>query len=389
MRRAQAIAVLSAGLLPAVVACGSLLGLADLGYVAADAAMRPRPTDSSSETAEAGGSPSDSPPDVSAAALPTHIYVMGGWKGDADNVDVADVAVAEILADGSLGPWASATALPMALSYGGGANGPVSVLLVGGQQNGAYLGTTLAALVQDGGALGPWVNEEMLPHARFRHAVSAVGDFVYVTGGETFASDGAAAAVTLADVEYALENQDGTINPFQATTPLLAPRQRHASAASDAYVFVTCGNDDMGNGLGDVLVAPRQADGSLGAWVDETDTTLTPRWLHQAVVYDGYLLVLGGTTADGAFLNDVNFAGVGSGSSLTFYPTTPFPKPGRQGFGAIVVGDVLYVIGGDSGTLPYDSDVWFTKLSGGGQVVGWSQGPSLPEGRSYFGIAAR
>ena len=117
--------------------------------------------------------------------------------------------------------------------------------------------------------------------------------------------------------------------------------------------------------------------------------------MHQMVTFNGNLIVIGGYSGTGELLNDVQVAPIAADGTVgLFSPTVSFTGPGRQGLGCIVVGDTLYVIGGDSGEVTdagsstYDDDVWYAKLDANGHTTGWTAGLALPLSSAYFALAA-
>lgn len=376
-------ALAAVALVGPIAACATLLGLDDVGYAPADGGI----VDGMAESAATDALPESATDASDAGPVPTQLFLFGGLTQPGDTT--AAVVVGTLMPDGSIASWTQGEALPEAVSFSVGGASSTAVFAAGGSAgSGAFLSAVFGAIV-DGGPLGPWVMVSNLTSPIFRHSGVSTGGSFYVIGGGTYSG-------LTADVQYALEGIDGRLGGFNPTTPLPAALDQHASAAGGGFVFVTGGVLQGDGGIsGDVLSAPQNADGTLGAWSTEAGQATTPgalaRFRHGAATYKGNLLVVGGLN-DTGFLSDVQVAPIAADGSVgPFSPTVSFPAAGRQDFGCIVVGDTLYVLGGDSGNdggMPYDDDVWYAKLDGMGNITQWKQGPPLPTGLAYFGIAA-
>jgi hypothetical protein len=344
--------------------CANVLGLGDIGYASKDAGV----------DSEAG------------VAVPTYLYVMGGISDLATgNTGTSDVFVAPILDGGSLGSWSTANmALPEELFSNAGAASEGSVFSIGGDlSSGDYVGTVFGS-VADAGSLSGWTSV-VFPSSRFRHAAVLSQGFLYVLGGLGSPTDAAPNGM-LSDVEFAPVSA-GVPSTFMATSPLPGPREQFAVAATgDGFLYVTGGTPESPGTGADVFVARQQADGGLGGWAPATALP-SARYYHGAATFDGNLIVIGGINTTGD-LADVEVAPINSadGSLGTFRAMAPL-MTARDGFGCLVVGNTIYVVGGASASVL--ADVWYATLGQGAMITGWSQAPSLPQRRAYFAIAAQ
>ncbi|HUD07257.1 MAG TPA: hypothetical protein VMR34_05200 [Candidatus Saccharimonadales bacterium] len=212
------------------------------------------------------------------------------------------------------------------------------------------------------------------------------------------------------DVQYAALNSNGSLSApsgcstfaygnsiWCTTTSFTTARQGLAAVGYNGYMYVMGGYDGT-NYDNDVEYAKLTASsGAVGAWTD--DTTLaggaftTGRESLSAVIYDGYLYIMGGIaanssgsycTATGGYCNDVQFAAIsstgalskpgycnGGGGSLAtgnsiWCITTSF-QTARQGFAAVAYNGYMYVTGGYDGT-DYDNDVEWDSINSNGSL---------------------
>ena len=222
----------------------------------------------------------------------TFLYVAGGT----DYRDMfADVARAEIRADGTLGEWEAATPLPApraglsVVAWGG------VVVASGGQiqtpeRRLPRIDEVYVAQLDENGRIGEWSAAAPLPAPRFHHPMVAHERWVYVVGGQ--GAREAEAGVFAARIE-----DDGSIRTWVETTALPRARSHHAALVHAGHVYVFGGLDGAPGlpqaGFFDVIRAPIGDDGMLGEW--ET-VAFMPHSLatHSATVHGGAVWLLGG-----------------------------------------------------------------------------------------------
>lgn len=298
---------------------------------------------------------------IDPAVTATHVYVVGGRRpapgGGEENTN--EVYYAAIHADGTLGSWQAATPLPVADQAPGAAayNGWLYVIT-------NNLGFVYRAQIQPDGSLGPWLSENQTPSGALsggRLNCRAYNGRLYTLGGgwPPFES-----ATYFADI-----NPDGSLGPWVATTPLPGARQHHAVLFHNDRVYAIGG---VGGGcctvLDEVISAPINADGSLGAWRSETALPF-PLWGHSAVVVGGRILVFGGRTDYGdsgavhaVYAADVN---VTDGTLSSWTQVDQLPGIADELFGLAYASNVnvVYLIAGRvtaSPPLAVTNDVWRT-----------------------------
>lgn len=144
------------------------------------------------------------------------LYVVGG--GTSTSAHTATVFRARINADGTLGPWQSDRALPVARSFGGALplNGH---LLVSGGFDVADRATNYIAEIRPDGSLGPWSLTSNLDTPRNFHRTVTSGPYVYAVSD----FDGSSMA-------YFRTSPTGEVGPAIPLPPDL-PAKQYAMAA--------------------------------------------------------------------------------------------------------------------------------------------------------------
>jgi hypothetical protein len=217
------------------------------------------------------------------------------------------------------------------------------VYLVGGYGGADPVATVVRLTLEPEGHLGTPVNDMnvTLAAARVDHTAVATGNGLYVIGGNGIGG-------RLATVERAPINADGALGTF-ATIPgvtLTAPRQKHTTAAFRGWVYVIGGSN--GSILTSVERASIAADGSLSTFANVSGVALTTgREFASTFVAGNDLYVIGGyatggqtATVERAFINP-------DGTISSFQVLTGIDVfDERDSHRSFVVGNSLYLIGG-------------------------------------------
>jgi len=229
------------------------------------------------------------------------------------------------------------------------------------------------------GTIDSWVATESLPEPRGYLTASVVtwSNFLYVVGGhKSGPSPG-----ERNNVWYAQINPDGTLGSWITTTPMPWPSRNHMTVVWNGRIYIGGGTD--GYGWRDkVAYAEINPDGSLGSWTYTTSLPLA--YGHMGVlVHNGIIYLIGGSSTwggPGLSHSEVYYASINpDGSVGSWNPTTPLPDR-RHWFGAVLMDENIYVIGGSKdpeGTV-HDT-VWRAEINDDGTVGSWIELQSIPK----------
>jgi N-acetylneuraminic acid mutarotase len=180
------------------------------------------------------------------------------------------------------------------------------------------------------------------------HFVSARSDFALITwGGFVYAIGGAGVSGALASVERARINADGTLDPFSGVgSALKTARLSHRAVVVGDQLYVVGGVDDGGSPVASVEVATLGSQGIGGFTFAESALHVPRSRVALAVVGDG-LYVIGGQAAGGAS-RAVERASLGI-RLRNFEMAPPLLGP-RAAAAAVVTDRALLILGGNDGT---------------------------------------
>jgi hypothetical protein len=181
--------------------------------------------------------------------------------------------------------------------------------------------------------------------------------FVYVIGG----NNNQTTSTDLGTVERAQAGGTG-LGSFQAdSVHLLTQRSQFATVATGNFVYVIGGTQ----GAGEIEVAPINADGTLGAFADSGVHLVTARLSHAAVALGSTLYVIGGRdSAKLQPLDSIEAAPIHADGSLGPFAILPNVKlqTARYGHSADVVGNSIYVLGGQIGVGEFLTSIERARL---------------------------
>jgi hypothetical protein len=180
-------------------------------------------------------------------------------------------------------------------------------------------------------------------------ATAGDGSTVAVAGTALYVIGGLSASGTLDTVEQATVNADGTLGAFANLGVTLAtPRAFHSSVVIGSFLYVIGGASTSGV-LSSIERATINADGTLGAFATVPGAALvTARENHTNVVIGDYLYVIGGQLDATSATTSIERATINADGTLGPFATVAGNAlvTARFGHTSEVIGTSLYVIGG-------------------------------------------
>jgi N-acetylneuraminic acid mutarotase len=203
---------------------------------------------------------------------------------------------------------------------------------------------TYIARIDANGRLGEWKTAPALPAARFHHPALHHKGWIYVVGGQ--GEKEAEAGIFAAKL-----NADGTITAWTSARPLPRARSHHAAFVYENNLYVVGGLDGAVQGHGaifvDVIRAPIAEDGSIGEWriVSRMPHSYAT---HAAFGHDGYLWVMGGVEDNNRFVADIWRAAVGADGRVGGWEAVTPALPVARGHvhNTPVLRGFVYTVGG-------------------------------------------
>lgn len=251
-------------------------------------------------------------------------------------------------------------------------NGSLYAIGGNGRDSSAILSSIERAVINPDGSLGAWHIVGTLSSPRASLAAVAVGDAIYVLGGEL-----AMLGPYSAGVERAAVNSDGSLGPWQVLSPMMTLRMGHAAVVLGGYLYALGGFPGNGGPLSSVERAAINPDGTLGPWQPAASMTM-PR--SRAVTMGSYIYAVGGD-------NSVERSEVLPDGRLAPWQIVSAMIEDRAETDLVVVGGYLYVLGG-SASCGYSNSVERAALYGDGTIGSWEQTASMWASRSGFAAEA-
>ncbi|MBI5194091.1 MAG: hypothetical protein HZA08_11720 [Nitrospirae bacterium] len=292
------------------------------------------------------------------------IYVIGGVDG---NLFLDTTMYAKVQKDGALGPWINGPRLNEERGFIGASVYKNHIYVVGGGK-GAYGQTLLRSIeraqIMPDGSLGPWVRENhQLVIPRRCSEVAVIGKAIYSFGGF--------GGAMLDSIERADFMEDGSIGEWNIEKETLTmPRYIHGIQKVDNNIFIIGGHDQMkGIGITDVEWSGLETGGKTNpAWRSTTPLNIGRYGLASAV-YDGHLYALGGISGT-EYLDSVEKGSINSKEGITQWQATTALPQARATFAAAVYKKWIYILGGSNrdGYLP---NVYYATFDDKGDIGFW------------------
>ena len=301
------------------------------------------------------------------------VNTTAGFKtgNNEDNIDFGTNKINRgAVTGGAVGAWAttSGTGLTTAAEVGGAAAYNGYIYELGGiTTGGSSTSTVYLDTINSDGTLGAtWTTEtHALPNTINNASTVAYNGYIYEIGGNT--------GSTTQNVDYAsLDASTGAVGAWTQITSgtgwLPAATQGADAVVYDGYIYLLGGYTGVSL-VNMVYYAKVNADGSLGAWSTAANHLPPAGGIQHgsAAVYNGYVYYVGGST--GSSVNTDYYAALNSDGSVgTWNTTTVFPTV-VQGNMVYAYDGYLYSAGGNNGS--YEGDVYYAPIYANGTVGSW------------------
>ncbi|HEY2749426.1 MAG TPA: hypothetical protein VGL86_32630 [Polyangia bacterium] len=367
-----------------------------------------------------------------------YVWVLGGWDGNGVNTIVEQ---ARINADGTLGAFTMTPSLSSGRVFPSGVRIGNSVYVIGGLVNSTSSATVERAPINADGTLGTFAdagatlnidngNGTSTDGSRLNFATAVAGGWLYVIGGVQGKLCNPAGS-PIASVERAPINADGSLGAFvDAGVALPTAESDIAAVVAGNTLYVLGGSGAVsatiaadgtigafaasgGSGAANVYAgftwggsvyefgnfasttsgsATYTPNGAIGTFASGTAATGTLSGIAPVAVIGHYAYQFGGGLLSCVlslhFFGTVGRMSLQSGGDLaTFALRTQGMQEARESFAAVVSGETLYAIGGQSDYAK--PDVEAATLDGSGVIGPFANvsGVSLATQRAGFGAA--
>ena len=295
--------------------------------------------------------------------------------------------------------WTQTSALPQPLQGLGavfvpaanaGVNPSNYVFVVGGAADLTNAATTsvFRAEAQQSGAVSAWsTGVTQLPEGRAYHAAvaataytapidsTATAAFLYAIGGVD------ASGATRNTVYYAKVALDGSVGPWQTSTPLPAAIHSASAVVFRGYIYLGGGADGQSAPTTTAYRAAVSADGSVGTWQAMAGLPNAAAF-HALLNFGPYLYATGGdagavstmqATTTGGELSATYLARVNlrSGDLAGGWSPLSSMNKGRSKHNTVVGGAYLFTTSGVYAGSPGSSENTYTQINSDGTVASW------------------
>ena len=255
------------------------------------------------------------------------------------------------------------------------------IYVIGGVNGIDFVRLTEYAKINDDGSLGPWQATSPLVEERgFIDAVEKQG-YIYVVGG----GNGPNGKNLLHTVERASINEDGSLSAWQTlTSGMVMPRRCSKTVIQGNFIYALGGF--AGALLDNVERAEILASGDLGPWRLEDAAMTMPRYVNAVKASKGNTYVFGGhDQSKGVGITDVEWAIPDPQGGVKNWKAASRLQVGRYGLASASHGDAVYAIGGLTG-LEYLDSIEAATIQEHGELSPWRFTTPLSEPRATANV---
>jgi hypothetical protein len=294
--------------------------------------------------------------------------------------------------------WTRTTDLPQPLQGLGSvfvppANSTVTanyVFVVGGAVDQTNVATTAVyrAEAQQSGALSAWSSMTELSSARAYHATAAATAYTAAldtttTSAWLYALGGVdATGATVNTAWYAKVALDGSVGPWQTTTPLPGPLHSASAVVFRGFVYLVGGSSGQGAPTAAGLRAAVNADGTLGPW-QPLGALLNGSAFHALLNFGPYLYVVGGnvgtvstvqstTSGDETSATYMARVNLRTGDLATAWTPLQTMAKARSKHNTVVGGGYLFTTSGVYAGFPGSSENTYSQINADGTISSWA-----------------
>ena len=314
------------------------------------------------------------------AQVGKYLYAFGGVNGSL----LSSVQYATIQSDGSVSAWQSTASLNTGIAYTKGTTVNGCIYSVGGENaSGTSMANVQYACPNADGTISAWYNAANLPAATTDIGVTSYRGYIYGVGGWTTSSSNTTLMTQVNNGGF------GTSGAYSTTTSFTTARSLLGSVAYNGCLYVLGGMNGA-NYYSDVQYAPLNKNGTVGTWNTTTPLNGTGTAGMAVTVYNGYLYVLGGISVGGFKLSDVQYAPINSDGSIGTWSATTSLTTARTALAAVAHNGYLYTLGGAStgsfcGCAVFLNTVQYAPINSDGSIGTWSATTSFATGESALG----
>ena len=339
-----------------------------------------------------------------AVVVKNKVYLLGGYINN--TTATANIYVADINADGTIGAWGNGPAMPTATAYSHAFINNNRLYVVGGY-NGSALNGLWSVNIKEDGSLGTWVTEANLPVSYYSGSVVTIKNRVFLVGG--YQNTAASSTIWSAAL-----NSDGSIGTwsFYSSLPVTAGLSQVVVTRNVIYLIGGTMNNSHSSSI---YRAPINSDGSIGSWQLQGWTLPAVYNYGNVTVIKGHVYFIGGMGAGSAWngtvfmgnitggLNDYsafysmseeqNFMVAGSGKpwqqqyqinttqtgDITGWITDSSALPvGLSNSNIVVTKNNVYLIGGQLTAGTIVNTVYNAPINSDGTLGAWVTGTNFP-----------
>lgn len=222
-------------------------------------------------------------------------------------------------------------------------------------------------------AINNWLSTTDLPQTLSGHQTAKWKSYIYLSGGYN--------GIDFSNLVYRATLSGTGNSAWTAMNSVPEPLTNHAMVCGLNYMYIIGGRTD-GIPSDKIYFAKINSDGTLGEWVQSTNSLPQPIWGHTAYFQNGFIYVIGGTNlaSETSAVNTVYYAKIaGINGELTAFSSGASLPDARNGHAMAFYDEHLIVTGGFDNGGTKQSTVYYTEINLDGSILSWTTSAALTE----------
>jgi hypothetical protein len=244
----------------------------------------------------------------------------------------------------------------------------------GGPRNEVYTGT-----ISNSGNITGWnLDPNGYPQDVSGQSCVVSSSYMYCVGGiHDDAGDDVASSY------YANLENNGSVGPWQSTTPYPIPIDSESCVTSSSYIYCIGGNNETSGSYSNIAPSDsvwyaQISSAGIGTWVRTTPYSSSV-YVPTCFAANGYAYCVGGVDPSGSPVGTAYYAPLTSSGVGEWIQTSAYPVQ-ATGQACATADGYVYCVGGETsgGQSPaFTSAVYFAQVANGG-LGAWKAGPDFP-----------
>jgi len=238
---------------------------------------------------------------------------------------------------------------------------------------------------QQSGAIGTWSTATSLPGNSALGSVLATKNRVYLIAGSTGSANIESNPNTT--VYTAVINSDGTLGTWTTASGIPQDLSGAELVVYKNKAYLIGGFTDSTNTSSNVYSCDIYSDGTIGSWVPVSTLPISLGYC-QALMIGNYLFIIGGQSNSSTYLNTVYRAKINEDGSVGVWNLVSTLPTNLSRFSAVLLKNKLYILGGTVSSNSTSRNIYISTIDVNYDLSSWVFYSEIPSNLAEFSLVS-